>query len=626
MKRTISLLLCLMMVLSLATPVFAASNHSHTITIANDNVTHNTYVYKAYQVFSGVLDETGTLSNIEWGSGVNGAALLAALKTQDAYKDCNDAEDVATVLAKNPAHDNAVAVAFADLLASYTVAAGAKDIEANRTYPYLDTAKANASTFNNETKKYEIEVTGDGYYLVLNTTIPVDENGNVTENTTYSRHILQVVRDVDVSHKGTFPESGKVINENNIRKNVNEASIGDEIAFDIWGTLPSNLAFYDTYFYRFNDTMSKGLTYNNDAKVFIMNADADGNTNSIEVTEYFWINATEYDPVNGTQITIAIQDLLALRNLKVGADGHFDDEGTPIKIDAHTQVVVQYTATLNKNAVIGVAGNPNVLDLDFSNNPNVDGDPSTTPPPSNPGEPNPQYPIGETPDHQTITYTTELKITKVNGKNEILPGAEFTLTGNGVNVVLISGDYFRVATKEDTEPDGGWWYLLTNGTYTQVVPTDDDPATEDVDENNKEVYDEKLVHYVREDFAVVDSQGNKITNVKAFVDETTGVVTFSGLGVGTYTLTETVTPAGFNTCDPIEFEILFSEESKNFSVNNNTINLDSVHGVFATTVVNESGSKLPSTGGMGTTLFYVFGSIMFIGAAVLLITKKRMDA
>lgn len=625
MKRTISLLLCLMMVLSLATPVFAASNHNHTITIANDNVTHNTYQYKAYQVFAGDLDATGTLSNIEWGSGVNGAALLAELKKNEAYKDCNDAEDVATVLAKNPEHDNAVAVAFADLLAVYTVADGAKDIEDNRTYPYLNATNAKASIFNNETKKYEIEVTGDGYYLVLNTTIPVDNNGNITENTTYSRHILQVVRDVNVSHKGTFPESGKVINENNTRKNVNEASIGDVINFDIWGTLPSNLAFYDTYFYRFNDTMSKGLTYNEDAKVFIMNADADGNTNSIDVTDYFWINATEYDPVNGTQITIAIQDLLALRNLKVDDNG-FNDEGTPIKIDAHTQVVVKYTATLNKNAVIGVAGNPNVLDLDFSNNPNVDGDPSTTPPTPDPGEPEPQYPIGETPDHQTITYTTELKITKVNGKNEILPGAEFTLTGNGVNVVLISGDYFRVVTDEDTEPAGGWWYLLTDGTYTQTPPTDDKPDTEDVNENNKEVYDGEFKKYVRENVAVVDSQGNTVTNVKAFVNETTGVVTFSGLGVGSYTLTETVTPKGFNTCDPIEFEILFSEESKTFSVSNNTINLDSVHGVFSTTVVNEAGSKLPSTGGMGTTLFYVFGSIMFIGAAVLLITKKRMDA
>ena len=623
MKKIISLALCLMMVLAMAAPVFAEerTNHTHTITIANDNVNHPTYVYKAYQVFSGVLDETGVLSNIDWGKGVNGTALLAALKTIDAYKDCNDAEDVASVLAKDAAHDNAVAVAFADLVATYTVATGVEDIEDNRTYAYLNTNNADVSTFNDSTKNYEIEVEGDGYYLVINTTIPVDENGNVTENTTFSRHILQVVRDVKVSHKGTFPSSGKVINENGEKKNVNEASIGDVIDFDVWGTLPSNIAFYDTYFYRFNDTMSKGLTFNNDVKVTIKNTGKP----DVDVTQYFWIGATKYDPVNGTQITIAIQDLLALRHLT-------DANGDPVVIDAHTQVVVDYTATLNENAVIGVEGNPNILDLDFSNNPNVDGDPSITPPPPGPEKPVPQYPIGETPDHKTITYTTELKITKVNGKNDILPGAEFTLTGNGVNIVLISGDFFRPAvltgdpTKIDSEPTGGWYYLLLDGTYTQVVPTDDDPATEDVNEGNKEAYHQDFVKFVREDFAVVDSEKNTITNVKAFVDEETGVLKFTGLGAGTYTLTETVTPKGFNTCDPIVFEILFNSETKTFSSSNNEIDLDIVNGVFTTTVINEAGSKLPTTGGMGTTLFYVFGGIMVLAAVVLLVTKKRMNA
>ena len=622
MKKIISLILCLMMVLAVASPVFADEriNHTHTITIANDNVAHPTYVYKAYQVFSGVLDETGVLSNIEWGTGVNGTALLAALNKIDAYKDCKDAEDVATVLAKDAGHDNAVAVAFADLVATYTVADGKDDIEANRTYAYLNTDNGKASTFNDTTKNYEIEVEGDGYYLVINTSVPVEE-GNVTENTTFSRHILQVVRDVKVSHKGTFPSSGKVINENGEKKNVNEASIGDVIDFDVWGTLPSNIAFYDTYFYRFNDTMSKGLTFNNDVKVTIKNAGKP----DVDVTQYFWINATKYDPVNGTQITIAIQDLLALRHLK-------DSNGDPVVIDDHTQVVVDYTATLNENAVIGIQGNPNILDLDFSNNPNVDGDPSITPPPPGPEEPVPQYPIGETPDHKTITYTTELKITKVNGKNDILPGAEFTLTGNGVNVVLISGDFFRPAvltgdpTKIDSEPTGGWWYLLLDGTYTQVVPTDDDPSTTDVNEGNKEAYHQDFVKFVREDFAIVDSENNTITNVKAFVDETTGVVKFTGLGAGTYTLTETVTPKGFNTCDPIVFEILFNTETKTFSSSNNNIDLDIVNGVFTTTVINEAGSKLPTTGGMGTTLFYVFGGIMVLSAVVLLVTKKRMTA
>ena len=153
-----------------------------------------------------------------------------------------------------------------------------------------------------------------------------------------------------------------------------------------------------------------------------------------------------------------------------------------------------------------------------------------------------------------------------------------------------------------------------------------DPATDGVNEDNTAAYKSTTDHYVREDFAIVDSEDNTLTNVKAFVDEASGIVKFTGLGAGSYTLTETVTPKGFNTIDPIKFEILFNTETKTFSSSNNEIDLDIVNGTFTTTVVNEAGSKLPSTGGMGTTLFYVFGSVMFVGAAVLLITKKRMAA
>ena len=66
MKKIISLVLCLMMVLGMAAPVFA-EEHNHTITIANDNVAHPTYVYKAYQVFSGVLEDAGVYKNTESG-------------------------------------------------------------------------------------------------------------------------------------------------------------------------------------------------------------------------------------------------------------------------------------------------------------------------------------------------------------------------------------------------------------------------------------------------------------------------------------------------------------------------------------------------------------------------------
>lgn len=123
-------------------------------------------------------------------------------------------------------------------------------------------------------------------------------------------------------------------------------------------------------------------------------------------------------------------------------------------------------------------------------------------------------------------------------------------------------------------------------------------------------------------------------------DETTTTFTFKGLDDGKYKLTETVTPSGFNTIDPIEFtvtadhKVTWEGEARTTiltSLNGTptqagliefTPNVES--GTLATNVVNKSGSTLPETGGMGTTLFYVLGGVLVLAAVVLLVTKKRM--
>ena len=95
-------------------------------------------------------------------------------------------------------------------------------------------------------------------------------------------------------------------------------------------------------------------------------------------------------------------------------------------------------------------------------------------------------------------------------------------------------------------------------------------------------------------------------------------------GVGTYTITETTTPSGYNTIDPITFTISFNAEKKEFSTDNEKILVNGNTNTLLSEIVNVSGSTLPSTGGMGTTLFYTFGGIMVLAAVVLLVTKKRM--
>ena len=124
-------------------------------------------------------------------------------------------------------------------------------------------------------------------------------------------------------------------------------------------------------------------------------------------------------------------------------------------------------------------------------------------------------------------------------------------------------------------------------------------------------------------------------------DETTTTFTFKGLDDGKYRLTETVTPSGFNTIDPIEFTVTADhkvtwngEDRKTILINLNgepteaglitfTPSVDT--GTLSTDVINKSGSTLPETGGMGTTLFYVLGGVLVLAAVVLLVTKKRMS-
>lgn len=92
---------------------------------------------------------------------------------------------------------------------------------------------------------------------------------------------------------------------------------------------------------------------------------------------------------------------------------------------------------------------------------------------------------------------------------------------------------------------------------------------------------------------------------------------FTGLANGSYTLEETKTPEGFNPIDPNDASLKFTIENKGYT-NDNLIQ--------KATVINKQGSTLPSTGGIGTTIFYVLGGILMAAAVVLLITKKKMSA
>ena len=124
------------------------------------------------------------------------------------------------------------------------------------------------------------------------------------------------------------------------------------------------------------------------------------------------------------------------------------------------------------------------------------------------------------------------------------------------------------------------------------------------------------------------------------VNTTLTQFTLSGLDDGEYTLTETVTPAHYNTISPITFTVnadhtitweterredILTSLSGDKKVGEITFSVDKTAGTLTTNVINNIGTTLPGTGGIGTTIFYVIGGGLMVAAAILLITKKRME-
>lgn len=138
---------------------------------------------------------------------------------------------------------------------------------------------------------------------------------------------------------------------------------------------------------------------------------------------------------------------------------------------------------------------------------------------------------------------------------------------------------------------------------------------------------------------VLENGTQKTVAVVKNADGTT--FTFKGLDDGDYILTETVTPATYNTIEPIRFtvtadhKITWNGEARDAILTSLSGNVtsgtadfmpDKTEGSLTTDVVNQSGATLPGTGGIGTTVFYVIGGLLMAAAAVLLITKKRMNS
>lgn len=398
-----------------------------------------------------------------------------------------------------------------------------------------------------------------GYYLIVQTTAANDAGKTMSAvivNTAGQAGVTVSPKKDTVTVSKKVQENMDGVNNPASEDNWGTAAdynIDDYVKFQLTGSLPTDYADYTSYEYTFHDTADQGLTFVNDTthpvKVYAVNDNNKVELKQDTLTGYQVLTSD----INGETFNVKFADLKKAQAEKTG---------DTVNITSSTQIVVEYYAQLNENAVLGSNGNQNKVYLQFSNNKYGEG-------------------TGKTEEHKVTVFTFKLEVTKygkTDSDKEALNGAGFTL------------------------------YKAT-----KVNPADSDYAKvgDEVQHTNGNVFD------------------------------------FTGLDSGYYKIVETTTPKGYNTIDPITFTVTatynFADEpgtltdltvtdvkvggvasaEQTFTVNGETGEAGTAQ--IKTDVVDIPGSKLPSTGGMGTVMLYVAGIAVFVlaGATLVMALRRR---
>ena len=434
---------------------------------------------------------------------------------------------------------------------------------AKKIAPYLSATHKDASD-KDDAGNYVISGLPAGYYLVK------DKDNSLTgENDFYTAYLMKVVANVTATPKGEKPTLEKQIQNNNTGEWSTTGNVafqlGDTVNFRIITSVPDVSRYPDGYTYIVHDTMTVGFTSKVTADKASVSIVIDNNPADTLAGDYYTITLDPHGNAGETShfdLTIDIS--------KAIADG---------KIQAGDKLYINYAAVLNEKAdfyQIGEKTNTNTAQLEYSNNPNGAG-------------------TGKTPESKVNAWTLPATISKVDGKDN-------TKTLEGAKFVLSRNPNLKVSDMQCDE----------NGVPT--ITTDLIPLFAPGDQSSTAAYDIATAEQV--------AAGTHITYVVEL-----GSKVLAGFGEHAYYLYETKAPNGYNLlAEPVKFTFHTSAtmdlmtDPAWITLNDSTIKLTGMNFDIA----NNSGATLPETGGIGTTLFYVIGALLVVGAGVLLVTKKRM--
>lgn len=616
LKKFLALALALALCFAMALPAMADETPSIVI---NDEKTGHTY--KVYQIFTGDVgipagETKKALSNVKFGSAWTDA--MKATTTVEAE------------LAKLNNKDDAAAKAYATDF--YAEVKDNEDL-------VIDTLAGPTNGKYSSTKKL-----APGYYLVIDTTTEdlVDDS--------LSDYLVEILDGtVNITPKKDIPDLKKTIATppapGSLTTVINGKvySIGDEVPFLLSAEIPveqlkrfiaatkegDNVTKEATYVLKFKDSMGPTFTLLEDSFALQVRGATDGNNTTIGVTEDMKdLNANEeWMPEGNTNFIITIDNLFDAIGMEeanwpknaITEDGPAD----------YVIVDLTYKAILNESAYVqGGKNNPNATiemkntaKLEYSNDPKSDGTGDGS---------------SESTEKEIPVYTFSLNGKKVDGA-----------TVNEENPKYLAGAEFELYTA--TVADDG---TVTKGTdpIKFIKTTDGRYIKMSVDREGDSLTVETIAN---EDGSTTQTATLKDKNGKTLVTGTVvttvtsndnGDFVFEGLGEGDYVLHETKAPEGYNTCNDRWIK-LAAKDNENategqpqkvgYIEHNQEIDKagkptssgdEKDPNGTAVTVLNNKGTLLPSTGGIGTTIFYAVGGALVVGAGILLFVKKRMGS
>lgn len=530
MKKVFAAAAAIATVFGLAATTVATANAAGgnaTLTVSTKDAKFAGKTVNAYKMFSATVSGDG---------GAVSHTLNDAWKPFFKNSTASGLTDVTDANINDKANDYVSKLTGNALVAFATKASNWAQTKANNiTVGATATVSADASN-----SKYTATFTGldYGYYVVA---VPGATLANASSQyaTLVSVHSTSVTAEI----KGNLPTVDKKVQVNGTGKDATDAKIGDTLTFTLTSTIP-DMSAYSTYTFNFKDTLSKGLTFGQVTSVKVEGANSPLTVN----TDY---TVTTPTASNNNTLTVAMKDFK-----------------TKQQVNAGKKITVTYTATLNKDAVVGGAGNVNSATIQYSNNPSTNG-------------------TGESEPSKVRVFTYGFTVDKYTGDQYTdaatrLAGAKFTLApknGDPMSFVQVNAGsatanaVYRVAKAGET------------GTTTITTPA-----------NGKVVFE----GLKNGEYTLTETKApagyNKLASAIG--------VKVNGQNNGTDTTHATVT-------------ITYNND-------NNGSNYDQTASNGVIPVQNKSGAILPGTGGMGTIAFTVIGVLVIaLGVAW---TLKRKNA